>query len=97
MSGPSAFNSLGRGLVRHDVRRMEVAPGKWVKEYTLKVHLKPGEGVAKSDVDAVARKAEQGVDRLLNQGYRLPSGDQFHARVEFVDDPALAHTSARLF
>ncbi|MCC8248642.1 hypothetical protein [Saccharothrix luteola] len=86
------LNSL-TGIIRHDVRRMEVAPGSWVKEYTVKVHLKPGEGVPQSDVDAVAKKTTDGVNRLLNQGYRLPSGDQFHARVEFVTDPADAHTT----
>ncbi|MER5267743.1 hypothetical protein ABTZ99_37160 [Actinosynnema sp. NPDC002837] len=91
-STPGKVDSL-TGLIQHDVRRMEVAPGSWVKEYTLKVHLKPGEGVTQSDVDAVAQKTTNGVDRLLNQGYRLPSGDQFHARVEFVTDPAQAHTT----
>ncbi|ROP40042.1 hypothetical protein [Saccharothrix texasensis] len=91
-STPGNVDSI-TGLVRHDVRRMEVAPGNWVKEYTLKVHLKPGEGVPQSDVDAVAQKTTDGVNRLLNQGYRLPSGDQFHARVEFVTDPAQAHTT----
>ncbi|MBB5806041.1 hypothetical protein F4560_005809 [Saccharothrix ecbatanensis] len=84
------------GLIRHDVRRMEVAPGSWVKEYTLKVHLKPGDGVPQSDVDTVRQRTAEGVDRLLNQGYRLPSGDQFHARVEFVTDPAQAHTTVDL-
>ncbi|TQM82672.1 outer membrane protein TolC [Saccharothrix saharensis] len=91
-STPGTVNSI-TGLVRHDVRRMEVAPGKWVKEYTLKVHLKPGDGITGSDVDGVRTKTAEGVDRLLNQGYRLPSGDQFHARVEFVTDPAQAHTT----
>ncbi|WP_033436840.1 hypothetical protein [Saccharothrix sp. NRRL B-16314] len=91
-STPRNIDSL-TGIIRHDVRRMEVAPGNWVKEYTLKVHLKPGDGVLQSDVDAVAQKTTAGVDRLLNQGHRLPSGDQFHARVEFVTDPAQAHTT----
>ncbi len=91
-STASNINSL-TGIIRHDVRRMEVAPGKWVKEYTLKVHLKPGDGVTGSDVDTVRRRTADGVNDLLNKGYRLPSGDQFHARVEFVTDPAQAHTT----
>ncbi|KOX32402.1 hypothetical protein ADK67_08100, partial [Saccharothrix sp. NRRL B-16348] len=81
------------GIIRHDVRRMEVAPGSWVKEYTLKVHLKADGDLPPPGLDGVRQKTVEGVDRLLNQGYRLPSGDQFHARVEFVTDPAQAHTT----
>ncbi|MFD0199489.1 hypothetical protein ACFVG9_01795 [Saccharothrix carnea] len=84
------------GIIKHDVRRMEVAPGSWVKEYTLKVHLNPDTNLTPADVAAVQQKTVEGVDRLLNQGYRLPSGDQFHARVEFVTDPADAHTTVDL-
>ncbi|XVV03120.1 glycosyltransferase [Actinosynnema sp. CA-248983] len=94
-STPGSIDSI-TGLIKHDVRRMEVAPGQWVKEYTLKVHLNPADGVSPSTVDEVRNRATEGVDRLLNNGYRLPSGDQFHARVEFVTDPAQAHTSVNV-
>ncbi|GAA1278452.1 glycosyltransferase [Saccharothrix xinjiangensis] len=94
-STPGKIDSL-TGIIRHDVRRMEVAPGTWVKEYTLNVHLKPGDGISQSDVDAVRQRAAAGVDDLMNKGYRLPSGDQFHARVHFVTDPAQAHTTVNV-
>ncbi|QTR01506.1 hypothetical protein J7S33_19180, partial [Saccharothrix algeriensis] len=94
-STPGRLDSV-TGLIRHDVRRMEVEPGRWVKEYTLRVHLEQGAGASASDLADVRRKAVEGVDRLLNRGHRLPSGDQFHARVEFVDDPKDAHTTVEV-
>ena len=33
---------------------------------------------------------------LLNQGYRLPSGDQFHLNLEFTPTKAEAHTSVKV-
>ncbi|WP_148272128.1 hypothetical protein [Saccharopolyspora spinosa] len=43
------------------------------------------------------RRAADSVDELYNQGYRMAhSGDQFHFRLEFVDDPAEAHRSIGL-
>ncbi|MBB4679864.1 WXG100-like domain-containing protein [Crossiella cryophila] len=71
--------------VRHDVRRIEVEPGRWVKEFTLKVHLTAQAGVSPERLDLVRRNAHRGVDRMYNQGYRMPDGDQFHVRLEFVE------------
>ncbi|MFI7119458.1 putative nucleotidyltransferase substrate binding domain-containing protein [Amycolatopsis sp. NPDC049868] len=82
------------GLVRYDVRRMEVEPGRWVQEYTLKVHLAPGDGISPQALADARAKALAGVDSLLNKGYRLPSGDQFHVRVEFTETDA--HTTVKL-
>ncbi|MFE0022785.1 glycosyltransferase [Amycolatopsis sp. NPDC059021] len=83
------------GLVRYDVRRMEVEPGHWVQEYTLKVHLQPGDGISLQALADARAKALAGVDSLLNKGYRLPSGDQFHVRLEFTEDTG-AHTTVKL-
>ena len=80
-----------RGIIRYDLRRMEVEPGRWVQEYTVKLHLRPAPGTSGGDLARVRRDTGDAVDRLFNRGNRLPSGDQFHARVEFVDDPAQAH------
>ncbi|MFB9600261.1 toxin glutamine deamidase domain-containing protein [Saccharothrix longispora] len=93
-STPSKIKSY-QGLVNYDLRRIEVAPGKFVQDYTVKVHLKPGKD---PDVDAqtiadLKAKAKTGVDDLLNQGFRLPSGDQFHLNLEFTNDPKDAHTT----
>ncbi|MBY8852600.1 hypothetical protein K7G98_31975, partial [Saccharothrix sp. MB29] len=84
-STPSKIKSY-QGLVNYDLRRIEVAPGKFVQDYTVKVHLKPGKD---PDVDAqtiadLKAKAKTGVDDLLNRGFRLPSGDQFHLNLEFT-------------
>ncbi len=32
----------------------------------------------------------------LNQGFRLPGGDQFHVNLEFTDNPADAHTTVEV-
>ncbi|QKV74006.1 hypothetical protein [Amycolatopsis sp. Hca4] len=79
-------------LVRYDVRRMEVRPGRFVQEYT--VQLRPD---AAAVTDAERRAVEEQVRAGLtdvgsNRGVRLPSGDQLHVRVEFVgaDEPAHA-------
>ncbi|GAA4545196.1 WXG100-like domain-containing protein [Amycolatopsis samaneae] len=83
------------GLVRYDVRRMEAEPGHWVQEYTLRVRLVPGDGISPSALADARAKALAGVSSLLNRGYRLPSGDQFHVRVEFTDETD-AHTTVKL-
>ena len=91
-STPSQINAYD-GPIKYDLRRIEVEPGKFVQDYTLKVHLAPGSGVDAGMVEAVQVKAKAGVDSLLNQGFRMPSGDQFHVNLEFADDPKRAHTS----
>lgn len=90
-STPAKINAYD-GLVRYDLRRIEVTPGRFVQEYTVKVHLRPGTDVDADTVAGVAERARQGVDNLLNQGFRLPSGDQFHLNLEFTDVASDAHT-----
>nr|WP_042184451.1 hypothetical protein [Kibdelosporangium sp. MJ126-NF4]CEL16304.1 predicted periplasmic solute-binding protein [Kibdelosporangium sp. MJ126-NF4]CTQ94228.1 predicted periplasmic solute-binding protein [Kibdelosporangium sp. MJ126-NF4] len=79
-----------RGLVRFDIRRIHVRPGKWVKEFTVRIELNPG-WYAPAEVDRVKAEAIRGVNRVFNQGNRLPSKDQLHVRLEFTDDPDAAH------
>lgn len=90
-STPSRIDAYD-GLVRYDLRRIEVTPGRFVQEYTVKVHLRPGTGVDSDAMAEVATRARQGVDALLNQGFRLPSGDQFHLNLEFTENAGNAHT-----
>ncbi|WP_158168100.1 DUF3626 domain-containing protein [Mycolicibacterium smegmatis] len=79
------------GLVRYDLRRIEVAPGKFVQEYTVKLNVSPADpSVGRDAVADVQRKVSAGVDRILNQGNRLPSGDEFRVNVEFTDTGAHA-------
>ncbi|WP_445161308.1 WXG100-like domain-containing protein [Mycobacterium sp. Dal123C01] len=84
------------GLVRYDLRRIEVAPGRFVQDYTVKIHLGPAGrgdgGVVATTVGELKDRAIVGVEKMLNQGYRLPTGDQFHVSVEFTDNAADAHT-----
>ncbi len=91
-STPSNIRSF-QGLVRFDLRRFEVRPGEFVQEFTVKVHLRPGAGVDPATLVQVRANAHNGVDSLLNQGFRLPGGDQFHVRLEFTDSPADAHAT----
>ncbi|KJK48275.1 hypothetical protein UK23_17460 [Lentzea aerocolonigenes] len=85
-----------RTLVNYDLRRIETSPGSFVQEYTVKVHLRPAAGVDPAVLEQVRAKTRDGVDSLLNQGYRLPSGDQFHLNVEFTDNAADAHTTVEV-
>ncbi|RAS70501.1 hypothetical protein C8D87_101801 [Lentzea atacamensis] len=88
--------SMYRTLVNYDLRRIEVRPGEFVQEYTVKVHLKPGAGVDPAVLDQVRANTHDGVNSLLNRGYRLPSGDQFHLNVEFTDNAADTHTTVEV-
>ncbi|WP_434444123.1 toxin glutamine deamidase domain-containing protein [Lentzea sp. E54] len=80
------------GPIKYDLRRIETTAGKFVQEYTVKVYLDPAEGVTQETIDQVKRNARSGVDSLLNQGFRLPSGDQFHLYLDFDTNPVDAHT-----
>ncbi|WP_285631744.1 hypothetical protein [Lentzea sp. NBRC 102530] len=82
-------------LVRYDVRRMEVEPGRFVQEFTVRLRLDD------SAVGAAARQQVEAalparVDRLWNNGFRLPGGDQFHLRVDFVGPREPAHAQIQL-
>ncbi|MEV5542341.1 protein-glutamine glutaminase family protein [Saccharopolyspora shandongensis] len=77
-------------LVRYDVRRIKVE-GRWVQEYTLKFFLENDSLMGSIDRATVVEKLRAAADRYFNQGYRFPSGEQFHVRVEFPDDPENAH------
>jgi hypothetical protein len=80
-------------VIRYDLRRIEVDPGRFVQDYTLRAYLKPGAGVDADTGAAVAARATAAVDDLLNPGFRLPGGDQFHVTLEFTDHPSHAHTT----
>ncbi|SFE42899.1 hypothetical protein SAMN04487819_11395 [Actinopolyspora alba] len=78
------------GRIRYDLRHMDVA-GQGVQEYTFRAHLSPAPTITPEQLRDLRDRLTETVDNLFNQGNRLPSGDQFHARVEFVDTPAEAH------
>ncbi|MFC3897248.1 glycosyltransferase [Lentzea rhizosphaerae] len=94
-STPSNIKSY-QGLINYDLRRIETSPGNFVQEYTVKVHVDPAANVDPDVIAQVKENATNGVNNLLNQGYRLPSGDQFHLNLEFTDNKADAHTSIKV-
>ncbi|MET9634795.1 hypothetical protein ABZX92_45910, partial [Lentzea sp. NPDC006480] len=79
-----------------ELRRMEVVPGRWVKEFTVKVFLRVPAGVDAARVEGLKTAMGRGVNWFYNQGYRLFSGDQLHVRVEFVGSSAEATVNVDL-
>ncbi|MGW4759639.1 hypothetical protein [Streptomyces chartreusis] len=69
--------------IRHDVRRIELPTGDWVREITLRLDLHEGEGVSPKQAHTVAERAAGVVEQHVNQRYRFANGDQFHLRLEF--------------
>ncbi|MEV6716030.1 glycosyltransferase [Lentzea sp. NPDC051208] len=94
-STPSKIEAY-KGLINYDLRRIETSPGKFVQEYTVKVHLEPTGKVTPDQLAQIRDNATNGVNNLLNQGFRLPSGDQFHLNLEFTDNKADAHTTVKI-
>ncbi|MFE0022690.1 hypothetical protein [Amycolatopsis sp. NPDC059021] len=84
------------GMIGYDHRRYTLADGRAVQEFTVRVHLDPAAGVTAAHLAGTKQKVLDGVGRLYNRGYRLPSGDQFHVHVEFTDQPGAAHARVRL-
>ncbi|WP_156753020.1 hypothetical protein [Mycobacterium sp. 1245801.1] len=82
-----------RGVIRYDWQRIGVGDGRFVQVYRLRIHLRAADGVSAGTLAEVQANARAGIDQLANQGFRLPSGDQFHVDVQFVTSPAEAHTS----
>ena len=96
-----------RTYIRHEVRRLQTAEGEWVREYTLKLSLRPdhpalppGQHAGPADVQAIEQRLTRVVEHALNGRHRLPGGDQFHLRLEFdAPDPhavVAVHTGADL-
>ncbi|MFS8105004.1 hypothetical protein LFM09_48685 [Lentzea alba] len=77
--------AFGETEAAYELRRMEVEPGSWVKEFTVKVFLLTPADATEERVVGLKKAMHRGVNWFYNQGYRLPSGDQLHVRVEFVD------------
>ncbi|WP_452039175.1 WXG100-like domain-containing protein [Amycolatopsis samaneae] len=88
-------STVYRGPIAYDLRSLEVAPGKTVQEYTVKLKLDTG-SVSPAQVAAVKKAALDAVDDIYNQGYRLPGGDQFHVRLEFAGPDERAHGTVKL-
>ncbi|HWS31765.1 MAG TPA: hypothetical protein VN408_03370 [Actinoplanes sp.] len=84
-------NPVSRGHTRFDVRRMEVSPGIWVSEYTVKLRLDPRHSTMDASAwttDAQIQDLQERLTRLVdtevNGRYRLPGGDRFHLVLDFT-------------
>ncbi|MER7859245.1 hypothetical protein ABTX61_09090, partial [Amycolatopsis japonica] len=73
------------GVIRYGVSRFEVA-GRGVTEFTVPINLVPGQGVSAEQLEQLRERATAGLEKLINNRYGLPNGDQLHVRVEFTDD-----------
>ena len=83
---------LRRSQGRFDAREFTYANGNGnVTEVTIKVHLKPGQGVTPDDLARVRADALKGVDHYYNSGKTLPNGNRLRVNVEYTDDAADAH------
>lgn len=77
------------GLIAYDLREYD-APGGLVRDFTVKLRLKPAEGssVTSADLTEVQRVAKNSVEKFLNKpGYGMPDGARFHVTLEFTSDP----------
>ncbi|MDV3128456.1 DUF3626 domain-containing protein [Mycobacterium sp. 21AC1] len=81
------------GLIRYDLRRIKVAPNKFVQEYTVKLNVTADNDpdIGPDTVTDIKARVKAGVDTLLNNGNRLPNGDEFRVNVEFTDTGAHAY------
>lgn len=70
-------------LIRHDVARVEIGPDTWARVLTVKLELRPGEGVDAATVLQVRNRAQEAVDSLINDRYRFDNGDQLHISLDF--------------
>jgi hypothetical protein len=81
------FRRVMTGAASYDERRLEVSPGRRVRELTVRLHLAADGGPA-AGLAGLRQQAAQAVRELLNRGYRLPGGDELHVRLEFADPQA---------
>ncbi|NYG97950.1 hypothetical protein BJ979_000576 [Schumannella luteola] len=73
------------GIIAYDRARVVMPDGRAVQVYTVRVNLRPGDGVTPGDVAAAQQRARSSVDAIINRGFRLPRGDQLHVDVQFTD------------
>src|SRR5262249_17773868 len=82
-----------RTTIGFDVAELHTPAGP-VRAYRVRLHIN-GDGTmdpaTQGVINGVKRAAQDGVGQYLNQGYRLPGGEQFHVDVEFVGADQHSH------
>jgi hypothetical protein len=80
----------GRGFLKglttqisYDQRRFQLPDGSWVRDFEIRLNLKPGKGIGRDDVTSLQQRLSQAVDRHLNDRYELPGGDKLNVTVLF--------------
>ncbi|MEV5544460.1 hypothetical protein AB0L13_47520, partial [Saccharopolyspora shandongensis] len=82
----------------HRVRRIEVRPGVWVREFTLKLYLDVASDTGWKGQRQFWPRLLATVADHFNQGLELPaSGDHLRLRVVRADDPADADVRVPLY
>jgi hypothetical protein len=74
---------------RAHVQRIQATNGTWVRNHIIALPVRPMPGVTPADVTKLQDDLNHVIDQYVNKGYRLPrSGDQLHAELTLVVDPA---------
>jgi hypothetical protein len=83
--GPDGRGFL-KGLttqVSYDQRRFQLPDKSWVRDFEIRLNLKPGKGIGRDDVTLLQQRLSQAVNRDLNDRYELPGGDKLNVTVLF--------------
>ncbi|MFE4816994.1 hypothetical protein ACFRFU_11275 [Streptomyces sp. NPDC056704] len=72
-------------LIRTDIRRIQADNGAWVRDLTVELPVKVGNGFDASQVPALEQHIQNLFDTHVNTGFKLPkSGDQLHVDVKLT-------------
>ncbi|ALV31356.1 hypothetical protein [Streptomyces sp. CdTB01] len=86
---PASGLLAGRDVVvRAAVARIQADDGRWVRNLSLHLPVRFGEGFTAADLGAYRERLQALLDTYVNDGRRLPgSGDQLHIDVELEHRP----------
>ncbi|MFF3371488.1 hypothetical protein ACFYXF_00870 [Streptomyces sp. NPDC002680] len=81
---PGLLNGWGT-LIRTDIRRVQADNGAWVRDLTVELPVKVGNGFDASQIPALEQHIRDLFDTHVNTGFKLPkSGDQLHIDVKLT-------------
>ncbi len=83
----------GRGFLKglstqisYDQRRFQLPDGSWVRDFEIRLRLKPGTGIGRGDVASLRQHLSEAANRHVNDRYELPGGDKLNVTLIF-DSP----------
>ncbi|MGW2830309.1 WXG100-like domain-containing protein [Streptomyces sp. NPDC001286] len=75
-------------VIRAAIARIQADDGRWVRNLSLHLPVRFGEGFTATDLGAYRERLQTLLDTYVNDGRRLPgSGDQLHIDVELAHRP----------